>query len=81
MNDWSQRIYCAWRIHRGSYEVFVKCPKCNREMGLRNHTIDERTGALSPSFMCPFDKIDKSCDFHNMVYLRQWWERSCAEQG
>lgn len=73
------RVEVKWRIHRSTGELFVRCPGCNKEQGLRNHTINELTGEVSPSFWCAFAKMNAGCDVHTWVHLRQWWERSCSD--
>lgn len=72
-----ERVQAKWRIDPVSKELFVFCPGCGREMATQNHRIEPDTGQMIPSFMCPWDKVDGSCNFHDSVSLYHWWERSC----
>lgn len=65
----------TWRMTRTG-QVLVLCSGCRRWMGLQNHGI-EADGRLTPSFWCPWEKIDKSCTFHRFVSLRNWWQNTC----
>ncbi len=65
-----------WRIaHDGA--LMVRCPKCNRELQITLHEIDPNTGCMSPSFVCPWDQINKSCSYHYFCRLNHWWEMTC----
>lgn len=56
----------AWHVDKTI--VSVKCPGCLNSYEL-DHEVDVN-GIVTPSLDCP------GCDFHKMVYLQGWMQRS-----
>ncbi len=62
--NWQDRDFVN---HADVHTAAVTCPKCEKVMSLKAHTI-AANGAVSPSLVCP----EPDCDFHKFVVLEDW---------